>query len=89
MNLVWDEDKSKKLKAERGISLEEVAEMILKKEYVDILKHPRRRGQWLFLVPIRGYVHVVPFVLDADGNLVLKTVYPSRKFHRRFGGKHS
>ena len=87
MNLVWDEDKSNKLKAERGISLEEVAEMILNKEYVDILKHPKRPGQWLFLVPIGGYIHVVPFVIDADGNVVLKTVYPSRKFHRSSGRK--
>jgi uncharacterized DUF497 family protein len=87
MKFVWDEDKSAKLKVERGISLEEVAGMILKKEYIDILKHPKRPGQWLFLVPIEGYIHVVPFVIDADGNVVLKTVYPSRKFHGSFGGK--
>jgi uncharacterized DUF497 family protein len=88
MNLVWDEDKSNRLKAERGISLEEVAQMILKKEYVEILKHPKRPGQWLFLVPIGGYTHVVPFVIDSKGNVVLKTVYPSRKFHRSTEGKH-
>jgi len=87
MNIVWDEDKSKRLEAERGISLEEVATMILDKEYVDILQHPTRPGQKLFVVPIKGYIHVVPFVIDADGNIVLKTAFPSRKFHKRYGGK--
>jgi uncharacterized DUF497 family protein len=88
MSIVWDEDKSKKLKAERGISLEEIATMILEKQYVDILKHPKRPGQRLFVVPIKGYIHVIPFVIDAGGNIVLKTAFPSRKFHKRYGGKH-
>ena len=78
MNIVWDEEKSTKLKMQRGISLEEVATMILEKEYVDILEHPKRRGQRLFIVSIEGYIHVVPFVMDKDGNIVLKTVFPSR-----------
>lgn len=45
MNIIWDEEKSAKLKKERGISLDEVAEMILRKHYVDIVKHPKRAGQ--------------------------------------------
>ncbi len=87
MSIVWDEEKSKKLKTERGISLEEVATMILEREYLDILKHPKRPGQRLFIVPIQGYIHVVPFVMDANGNMVLKTAFPSRKFQKRYGGK--
>ncbi len=88
MNIVWDEEKSKKLKAERGVSLEEVATLILQQEYFDILKHPKRPGQRVFIVPILGYIHVVPFVMDKDGNIVLKTVFSSRKFQKRYGGKH-
>jgi uncharacterized DUF497 family protein len=88
MNIGWDEEKSKKLKAERGVSLEEVATLILERRYVAILKHPKRPGQRLFIVPIQGYMHVVPFVIDADGNLVLKTAFPSRNFQKRYGGKH-
>jgi hypothetical protein len=89
MDILWDAGKSAKLKAERGISLEEIAAMILQKEYVDIVKHPQRPGQWMFLLPIKGYMHVVPFVIDPDGNFVLKTAFPSRKFQKRFGGKHA
>ena len=87
MNIIWDEDKSSKLKAERGVSLEEVAALILQKRYVDIVKHPKRPGQWMFVLPIKGYIHVIPFVVDGDGNFVLKTAFPSRKFQKRYEGK--
>ncbi len=87
MTVVWDEEKSKKLKAERGVSLEEVARTILEKKYLDILELPKRPGQRLFVLSIQGYIHVVPFVMDKDGNIVLKTVFPSRKFQKRYGGK--
>lgn len=87
MNIIWDENKSTKLRAERGISFDEIASLILGKKYLDVVKHPKRAGQWMFIMPINGYVHVVPFVLDGDGNVVLKTAFPSRKFHKRLGEK--
>lgn len=87
MNIIWDEEKSARLKKDRGISRDEVAQMILQKKYIDIVKHPERTGQGMFLIPITGYIHVVPFVLDHENNFVLKTVFPSRKFHKRFGGR--
>jgi hypothetical protein len=41
----------------------------------------------MFILPVRGYIYVVPFVMDEDGNIVLKTAFPSRKFNKRFEGK--
>ena len=41
----------------------------------------------IFLVRCKGYTHVVPFEIDAGGNILLKTVFPSRKFHRLYGAK--
>ena len=87
MNIIWDEEKSAKIKAERGVSFDEIAVLILEKKYLDVVKHPKRASQWMFIMPISGYIHVVPFVLDKDGNVVLKTAFPSRKFHRKLGGK--
>jgi uncharacterized DUF497 family protein len=87
VNIIWDDEKSARLKKERGISFDEVAVLILQKKYVDIVKHPKRPGQRMFLIPINGYIHVVPFVMDRENNLVLKTVFPSRKFHKRHGGE--
>ena len=87
MNIIWNEDKSAKLKAERGVSFNEIAALILKKQYLDVVKHPKRAGQRLFLIPINGYIHVVPFVIDEESNFVLKTLFPSRKFHKKYGEK--
>jgi len=87
VNIIWDEEKSDRLSAARGISLDDVAVMILEKKYIDIVKHPKRPGQWMFVLPIKNYIHVVPYVVDGNGNIVLKTVFPSRKFHKKFGGR--
>jgi uncharacterized DUF497 family protein len=87
VDILWDEQKSERLRKERGISLDQVAALILEKKYVDILKNPKRPGQLMFVIPINGYMHVVPFVVDAGNNFVLKTVYPGRKFHKKYGGE--
>ena len=62
--------------------------MIGRGEYRDILKHPTRRNQWIFVISVEDYTWVVPFVLEDDGrNIFLKTAFPSRNFHRRYGGQ--
>lgn len=85
MDIVWDKAKNKKLKETRGISFEDVAQLILQKKYLAVLENPVRPGQMVFVVAYKGYTHVVPFVVDKRDNIVLKTVFPSRKFHKIFG----
>ena len=89
MDILWDEAKNAKLKTSRGISFEDVAQMILDKQYVAILENPTRPSQMVFVLKIKSYTHLVPFVIDKNDNIVLKTVFPSRKFHRIYGGKKS
>lgn len=38
---------------------------------------------------MKGYVWVVPFILDPSGDIVLKTAYPSRKMTKRYGGRNA
>ena len=87
MSIIWDEKKNEKIKRTRNIGFDEVAVMILEKEYVAIVEHPKRPQQRIFLIPINGYIHAVPFVIDKQQNIVLKTVFPSRGFNKRYGGK--
>jgi uncharacterized DUF497 family protein len=87
MQILWDEEKNKKLIVERGISLDEIADLILNKKYCAILKNPVREGQKIFVINCRNYTYVVPFVIDEDKNIILKTVFPSRKYHKLYGGK--
>ena len=87
MQILWDEEKNRKLIAERGLSLETFASLILEQKYFSVLKNPSRVEQKIFIVPFENYTYVVPFVIDSNQNMVLKTVFPSRKFHRIYGGK--
>lgn len=87
MDILWDEAKNKKLKGSRSVSFEEVAQIILEKKYLAVLENPVHRNQRIFIVSYKGYTYVVPFVIDADKNIVLKTVFPSRKFHKLYGEK--
>ena len=87
MQILWDDEKNRKLIAERGLSLEAFATLILEKKYAAILKNPSRAEQKIFIVPYQNYTHVVPFIIDNDKNIILKTVFPSRKYHKIYGGK--
>ncbi|MDD8017240.1 MAG: DUF4258 domain-containing protein [Bacteroidota bacterium] len=84
MGIIWDQEKERKLLFERNIDIREIAELIVSGEYVDILENPSRPTQQIFVVRYHGYVHVVPFVIDGD-TIILKTVFPSRRFHQLYG----
>jgi len=84
--IIWDENKDLKLKIERNISFEEVSELILTNQYLDILVHPTKPVQKIFVIEIDNYAHAVPFIIDENSNIVLKTVYPSRKLHKKYRG---
>lgn len=82
--IIWDDDKNQKLQNERNISFDEISEIILRKEYLDILKSASRPDQKIFVVKINNYICSVPFVIDEQSNIVLKTAFPSRKLHKKY-----
>lgn len=85
MDITWDTRKERWLRKERGIEIREVADFIVDRKYLDILENPSRPSQLLFIVPYHSYTHVVPFVIGRGETIVLKTVFPSRKFHQIYG----
>ena len=85
---VWDEAKNSWLKRVRGISFEEVLEVMAEGGLLDTLEHPnpeRHPDQKLLVVKIREYVHLVPFEETTEA-VHLKTIIPSRKFTKKYGG---
>ncbi len=87
--ILWDERKNLKLQMERKISFEEITQVILRKEYIDVLKNPSRHNQKLFVIKFKEYIWVVPFLIDEKDNIVLKTAYPSRKLQKVYGESHA
>lgn len=86
-SIIWDKDKNEKLVLERNVSFEEICQMIMDEQYFDIIENPVREGQMCFVMNIRDYTWIVPFVVDIDHNIVLKTAYQSRKYHKKYKGK--
>ena len=85
MKVIWDKDKEKKLLHERKISLNEIAEMLMNNKFIEILENKRHPDQLIFILNYKNYTHAVPFTIDKEGTVVLKTAYPSRKHHKNFG----
>ncbi len=78
----WNTEKNQWLLEARGISFERVVSAIEQGGLMDVLTHPdqdRCPGQLIYVVDIQQYVHLVPFVIEADGTRFLKTIIPSRK----------
>ena len=80
----WSNEKSIRLKAERGVSFEEVLSAMSNGGLLVVLDHPnpdQYPNQRLFVVRIRGYAYLVPFV-ETKQEIFLKTIIPSRKATR-------
>jgi hypothetical protein len=84
----WNLEKDLWLRKTRGISFQEIADRILAGDYIDILESPSRTGQEVFVLEIRGYIWAVPFMVEEDKSIFLKTAYPSRKLSKRYGGHY-
>ncbi len=84
----WSREKNEQLKADRGLSFEQVVMHIEGGDLLDVYEHPNQKrypGQQILVVRIGVYAYVVPFVESAAGRF-LKTVIPSRKATREHLG---
>jgi uncharacterized DUF497 family protein len=87
MEILWDDDKNNQLFIERGIRFEDIVDIILNHKYIDILENKNRKNQLYFVIYLNNYIHIVPFIEDKEGRIFLKTIYPSRKFHKKYSRK--
>jgi len=84
----WHNEKSERIKRERGLSFDEIVEKIRQGAVLDILDNREEfEGQKLLILNIDNYVWVVP--IEFRGNKIrLITAFRSRKFTKMYlGGK--
>ncbi len=82
----WNADKNLTLQSERGVSFEEVLASIENGGLLATLAHPNAKrydNQKLWVVRMRGYAYLVPFV-ETEDEVFLKTIIPSRKATKQF-----
>jgi uncharacterized DUF497 family protein len=82
----WSHEKNELLKAERGISFEEIVLLIESEHILGIEENPARPNQKIYILEIENCAFVVPFV-ENQNEIFLKTAFPSRKYTKRFGLK--
>ncbi len=82
----WNPEKNEWLKETRGVSFEQVAEILEQEDELDVIDHPNQEkypGQKMIVVNIEGYIYLVPRVASQDG-VFLKTIIPSRKMTAKY-----
>ena len=82
----WSEEKNEKLKEERDVSFEEIADAVNGGGLVETIDNPnqvKHSGQKLMVVKIGGYIYLVPFVMQGE-TFFLKTVFPSQKATKKY-----
>ena len=85
----WDEDKNNILKETREVSFEEVVLSISNNKLLEVTEHPNKQkypNQRIFIVDVRNYAYIVPFVEDEE-KYFLKTIYPSREATKKYLNK--
>ncbi len=70
-----------------GIGLADCATAIQEGRVLDDLRNPSRPHQRMFILDMDGYAFCVPYVIEEDGTLFLKTAYPSRKYTKQYLGE--
>jgi uncharacterized DUF497 family protein len=76
----WNTEKNIHLQSERGVSFEEVLAAMAHGALLDVVSHPNTEqypNQYIYVVRIRGYAYLVPFV-ETDKEIFMKTIIPSR-----------
>jgi len=86
-------EKNELLKAQRGVSFEDVILALEEGCLLDDMTHPNKekypnQNIFVILIKIKDYVYLVPYVED-ESSIFLKTVIPSRQMNRKYNRKDS
>jgi uncharacterized DUF497 family protein len=86
--IAWNAEKNALLRAERGVSFEDVVFHMMAGDILDTVDHPnqdRYPGKQIHVIAIEEYVYLVPFV-ESEEEVFLKTIIPSRKATKSYMG---
>ena len=82
----WKPEKNDLLKEMGRPCFEDVLDALANGGFRDVLSNSNYPDQKILIVIIDGYSHAVPFK-ETKGLFLLFTVFPSRTYQKRYGGK--
>ena len=87
MKFRYSSEKNTQLLAERGIGFEEIIQAISDGKIIDITAHynsMKYPNQKILYIRILDEIYVVPFILEDEETIFLKTLFPSRKARKKY-----
>ena len=82
--ITWSAVKNTVLRKQRNVSFEQLLQAIESGGFVADQENPARPNQRRLVVYYADYIWVLPYVIEADDTIFLKTAYPSRKLFKRY-----
>jgi uncharacterized DUF497 family protein len=86
-NFNFSLEKNRKLIKERNISFEEIISAIESDCIIDVIEHTnlqKYNNQKMYIVKFNDYIYLIPFVIENDGTIFLKTIFSSRKATQKY-----
>lgn len=84
----FDSSKSTLLKETRGMSFEDLLDLVYSGKVLDDIKHnnPKKHpNQNVLIIKTIGYVYAMPYVIDDKRKMIfLKTAYPSHNLTKKY-----
>lgn len=71
----------------RGIGFKEIIAAINDEKILNIIEHLNKQKyaqQKMYIIEVRDYVYLVPFVVESEESVFLKTIIPSRKAKKQY-----
>lgn len=86
-DISFNEEKNQLLKVTRGISFEQIIDLLGTDMLLADIAHPvsKYSHQRIYVIKIGDIVYAVAYVIDTmKGKIFLKTIYPSRALKRKY-----
>lgn len=89
MRFIWNEEKNRKIKEERGKSFQDIVIAISNGKIISIEDNPKVEydGQKILVICMDGYIWEVPCKVEKD-IITLITAYPCRKRNKEYIKKY-
>lgn len=87
MNFKYNHEKNAQLLKARGIGFEEIITSIADGNLVDIRRHHNQNkypNQEILYVRVLEEIYAVPYVIEKNDTIFLKTLFASRKARKEF-----
>ncbi|WP_188503796.1 toxin [Nesterenkonia alkaliphila] len=83
----WSDDKNREVEASRSVTFAKIVTAIETGGVLNDHPHPNSEkypNQWMMVVAYKQYAYLVPYVIEDEDRVFLKTIIPSRKATRDY-----